>query len=109
MNTVNTERRSHPRKDCNGFIMFNVLSDDLNFNFSTNSSCIKGIAQPINISEYGIMMKLFDMLGLSDNLKGFSFNKFKGALIEFCKPDDGKKIRAEIMHVSGNNIGVRYL
>ena len=38
--------------DCNGIIMFNVLSDDLNFNYGINGSCIKGIAQVINMNEY---------------------------------------------------------
>ncbi len=55
------------------------------------------------------MMRLVDMLGLTENLKGFSFSKFKGALIEMGRPDDGKIIRAEVMHVSGNSIGVKYL
>ena len=109
MDTIKTERRGRPRKDCNGIIMFNVISDDLNFNYGTNGSCIKGIAQAINMNEYGMMMRMIDMLGLSHNLQGFSFNRFKGKLIEFCKPDDGKTIRTEIMHVSDNNIGVRYL
>ena len=109
MDTVKTEKRCRPRNDCNGIIMFNMLSDNLNIKYGTNSSCIKGIARAINMSEHGMMMKLIDILGLSDNLQGFSFNKFLGTLIEFCKPDDGKTIRTKIMHVSDNNIGVRYL
>jgi hypothetical protein len=109
LDTLNTERRSHLRKDCNGIVLFNVLSENLNFTYCNNSKCIKGIAQAINMNESGMMMRMIDMLGLSDNLKGFSFSKFKGTSIVFGKPDDGKIIRAEVMHVTNNSIGVRYL
>jgi hypothetical protein len=109
LNTLDNERRNHLRKEGKGIILFNVISRDLNLNYCADSKCIKGIAQTINVNEYGMMMRLVDMLGLSENLKGFSFSKFKGALIELGKPDDGKIIKAEVMHVSGNSIGVRYL
>jgi hypothetical protein len=106
---VDTEKRGRPRKECSGIIMFNVLSDDLNIRYGTDSSCIKGIARAVNINDNGMMMSMIDMFGLSDNLQGFSFNKLKGTLIEFCKLEDGKAITTEIVHVSDNNIGVRYL
>jgi hypothetical protein len=109
LDTVKTDNRGCPRKDCNGIIMFNVLSDDLNFNYGINGACIKGIAQAVNMNENGMMMRLIDILGLSNNLQGFSFKKFRGKVIEFCNPDNGKTIRTKIMHVSDNKIGVRYL
>ena len=109
MDTVNNERRGLPRHDCDGIIMFNVLSDDLNFFYCTDNSCIKGIAQAINMNECGMMMRMVDMLGFSHNLKDFNFNKLKGTLIMFGKPDDGKMIRAEVVHVSDNIIGIRYV
>lgn len=104
-----TDKRVHPRKDCHGIIMFNVLSEELNEAYCNNSPCIKGIARVINMNDNGMMFSMIDLLGLTENLKGFSFKKFKGTTIEFTKPNDGKIIKAEIMHVSDNSIGVKYL
>jgi hypothetical protein len=89
--------------------MFNVLSDELNEAYCKNSTCIKGIARVINMNDDGMMFSMIDMFCLTENLKGFSFKKFKGTTIEFTKPNDGKTIKAEVMHVSDNSIGVKYL
>ena len=109
MDNLDTEKRVHPRNDCHGIVMFNVLSKELNEAFCKNSPCIKGIARVINMNDDGMMIGMIDMIGLTDNLKGFSFKKFKGTTIEFTKPNDGKIIKAQVMHVSDSSIGVRYL
>jgi hypothetical protein len=109
LDNLDTDKRCRPRNDCHGIVMFNVLSEELNDAYCKNSPCIKGIARVINMNDDGMMISMIDMLGLTDNLKGFSFNKFKGTTIEFSKPNDGSIIKAEVMHVSDNSIGVRYL
>jgi hypothetical protein len=109
LDNVDNDKRIRPRKDCHGIVMFNVLSEELNETYCKNSPCIKGIARVINMTDDGMMINMIDMIGLTENLKGFSFKKFKGTMIEFSKPNDGKIIKAEVMHVSNNSIGVRYL
>lgn len=109
MNNLDTDKRVQARKDCHGIVMFNVLSEELNETHCKNSPCIKGIARVVNMNDEGMMINMIDMIGLTENLKGFSFKKFKGTTIEFTKPNDGKLIKAVIMHVSNNSIGVKYL
>jgi hypothetical protein len=109
LNNLDADKRVRPRNDCHGIVMFNVLSEELNEAFCKNSPCIKGIARVVNMNDDGMMFSMIDMIGLSENLKGFSFKKFKGTTIEFTKPNDGKLIKAVIMHVSDSSIGVRYL
>lgn len=109
MDNHDTDKRVQSRKDSHGIVMFNVLSEELNEAYCKNSPCIKGIARVVNMTDDGMMISMIDMLGLTENLKGFSFSKFKGTTIEFTKPNDGKIIKAEVMHVSDNSIGVKYL
>jgi hypothetical protein len=89
--------------------MFRVLSDDINNSYCSDKTGIRGMAQALNISNDGLMMRLVDMVGLSNDLKGFTFSQFKGTLIELRRPDDGKIVRAEVVHISDSELGVRYI
>lgn len=105
----NTEQRRQERLNCRGIVMFRVLSDEINCTYCADSSFIRGMAQAVDMSDDGLKMKMIDMVGLSDMLHGFSFDKLKGTHIELGRPDSGKIVHAEIKHISGSDIGVRYL
>jgi len=106
---ANKDKRNNERSNCSGIVMFRVLSDDLNSAYCADRSYIRGTARAINMSDEGLMMKMVDMVGLTDVLHGFSFGKLEGVTIELGRPDTGKLVKAQIRHVSGNDIGVKYI